>query len=332
LGLEDVDDKEMVDALEEEGPVTPEALLYDHESPLILVADVASGTLRPAAHPDWLVLSSGHAPWQDSVLVEQYRRPPCGESAHYLQDHSITIRLSPLSLLEWWIDGERPRGQLVTPGDVHLTSAGIPRWYRWQEPSEILVLTLTPSFVQHAAHECTGASPVELRNQRAIRDAQLLHLGLALQAELAAGCPGGRLYGEALATAVAVHLLQHYAVCSPQLRSYRGGLPQARLRRVLEYMQAHLDQELSLAALASIAQMSPYYFSRLFKQSTGLSPHQYLLHQRVDRAKHLLADRRRKIAEVSDALGFPHQSHFTATFHTVMGITPGAYRRQRGGE
>ena len=186
--------------------------------------------------------------------------------------------------------------------------------------------------MQHAAHEVTGASPVELRNQRAIRDAQLLHLGLALQAELAAGCPGGRLYGEALATAVAVHLLQHYAVCSPQLRRYRGGLPQARLRRVLEYMQAHLDHELSLTALAAVAQMSPYYFSRLFKQSTGLSPHQYLLRQRMERAKHLLADPRRKIAEVSDALGFPHQSHFTATFHTLVGMTPGAYRRQRGGE
>jgi AraC family transcriptional regulator len=332
LRLEDFDDKEVVNTLEEEGPMTPEALLSNHESPRILVADVASDTLRPMAHPDRLVLSSGHAPWRDSLLVEQYRRPPDEGSAHYSPAHLINIRLDLPGFLDWWIAGERPRGQLVTPGDVHLTSAGIPRWYRCQEPSEILVLALAPSFVQHAAHECTGAGPVELQNQRAIRDAQLLHLGLALQAELAAGCPGGRLYGEALATAVAVHLLQHYAVRPPQLRAYRGGLPQARLRRVLEYMQAHLDQELSLAGLAAVAQMSPYYFSRLFKQSTGLSPRQYLLWQWMERAKHLLSDPQRKIAEVSDALGFPHQSHFTATFHTVVGITPGAYRRQRGGE
>src|SRR5882724_7671928 len=172
-------------------------------------------------------------------------------------------------------------------------------WSRWQEPIETLVLALAPSVVQHASHECAGADRPKLRNQRAIRDPQILHLGLALQAELAAGCPGGRLYGEALATALAIHLVQHYAVCPPQLRSYRGGLPQARLRRVLEYMQAHLDQELSLTALAAVAQMSPYYFSRLFKQSIGLSPHQYLLHQRVERAKHLLANPQRRIAEVS---------------------------------
>jgi AraC family transcriptional regulator len=205
-------------------------------------------------------------------------------------------------------------------------------WYRLQEPSEVLVLALAPSFVQHAAHEFTGASPLELRNQWAVRDAPILHLGLALQAELAAGCPAGRLYGEALATALAVHLVQHYAVCPPQLQSYRGGLPPARLRRVLEYMQAHLAQDPSLTELAGIAQMSPYYFSRLFKQSTGLSPHQYLLRQRVERAKHFLADPRHRIAEVSDALGFPHQSHFATTFRALVGMTPREYRRQRGGE
>ena len=73
--------------------MTPEALLYVNESPRILVADVASGTLQPAAHPDWLVLSSGHAPWRDSVLVEQYRRPPFEGSAHYLQDHILYAAL-----------------------------------------------------------------------------------------------------------------------------------------------------------------------------------------------------------------------------------------------
>jgi AraC family transcriptional regulator len=75
----------------------------------------------------------------------------------------------------------------------------------------------------------------------------------------------------------AVHLLQRYAVCPHQLWSYRGGLPKASLRRVLEYTQVHLGQELLRMALATVAQMSPYYFSRLFKQSTGLSPYQYIL-------------------------------------------------------
>jgi len=307
----------------------PPAIVYDPESPRILMADVASGTLRPVAHPDWLVLSSGPAPWRDSLLVEQYRRPPFEAPEYCPHAHHVCIRLGASSILEWWIAGERPRRQRVSPDDVHLTSAGVPMWYRLQEPSEILMLALAPSFIQHAAHEFAGADPVELRNQRAIRDAPILHLGLALQAELEAGCPAGRLYGEGLATALAVHLLQHYAICPPQLRSYRGGLPQARLRRVLEYMQSHLDQELSLAALAAVAQMSPYYFSRLFKQSTGLSPHRYILQQRIAWATQLLVEPQLSVAAIAHRVGFASQAHFTTIFRRWMGSTPWQYRQQR---
>jgi AraC family transcriptional regulator len=305
------------------------AIVYDRESPRILVADLTSGQLRPAAHPDWLVLSSTHAPWQDSLLVEQYRRPPFESPEHAPHAYQVGIHLSPSSILEWWIAGERRRHQRVTPGDVHLTSAGVPRWYRLQEPSEILMLALAPSFMQHAAHEFSGAAPLELRNQRAIRDAPILYLGLALQAELEAGCPAGRLYGEGLATALAVHLLQHYVVRPPQLRSYRGGMPRARLRRVLEYMQAHLDQELSLAALAAVARMSPYYFSRLFKQSTGLSPHQYILQQRIAWATRLLVEPQLSVAAIAYRVGFASQAHFTAIFRRWVGTTPRQYRHQR---
>ena len=78
--------------------------------------------------------------------------------------------------------------------------------------------------------------------------------------------------------------------------------------------------------------MSPYYFSRLFKQSIGLSPHHYLLRQRIERAKELLAGHQRRSAAVSEALGFPHESHFTTIFRALVGMTPREYQRQRGGK
>jgi AraC-like DNA-binding protein len=111
-----------------------------------------------------------------------------------------------------------------------------------------------------------------------------------------------------------------------------AGLPETSLRRVLEYMQAHLDGELSVTALAAVAQISPFYFSRLFKQSTGLSPHQYLRRQRIERARELLADPRRRLAEVGYEVGFLNQSHFTTVFRTLVGTTPGAFQRRRNGE
>jgi hypothetical protein len=106
----------------------PPVIVHDHESPRILVADVMSGQLRPSAHPDWLVLSSGHAPWRDSLLVEQHRRPTLEAPEHASHAHHVCIRLSPSSILEWWIAGEQPRRQRLTPGDVHLTSPDVPMW------------------------------------------------------------------------------------------------------------------------------------------------------------------------------------------------------------
>jgi len=78
----------------------PPAIVYDHASPRVLMADVTSDTLRPAAHPEWLVLSSGHAPWRHSLLVEQHRRPPFEGPEHAQHAHHVCIRLGPSSILE----------------------------------------------------------------------------------------------------------------------------------------------------------------------------------------------------------------------------------------
>ena len=117
-----------------------------------------------------------------------------------------------------------------------------------------------------------------------------------------------------------------------ELRSNRGGLRQASLRCVLEHLRAHLDQELPVTAMATVAQLSPSHFSRLFKRSTGLSPHQYLLRQRIERARKLLADPGRRISEVSYELGFPSQSHFTTVFRTLVGVTPRAFQKRQNGK
>jgi AraC-like DNA-binding protein len=120
---------------------------------------------------------------------------------------------------------------------------------------------------------------------------------------------------------------QRDGVFTVELRSYGGGLPEASLRRVLEHMQAHLDQQLPVTALAALAQMSPSTSAGC--SSTGLSPHQYLLRQRIERAQELLADPGCRVAQVSYELGFPHQSHFPTVFRKLAGVTPRTYQRQR---
>src|SRR2546422_8252124 len=105
-----------------------------------------------------------------------------------------------------------------------------------------------------------------------------------------------------------------------------GGLPEYRLRRVAQYVQDNLHRELRLAELSGLVHMSPCHFARLFKQSTGVSPHRFLVQRRIEQARALLAAHTLPIAEIARSVGFRTPSHFTTTFRRVTGITPSGYR------
>jgi len=110
----------------------------------------------------------------------------------------------------------------------------------------------------------------------------------------------------------------------------RSELPACRLRRVMEYVQENLQRDLRLAELSALVHMSPYHFARLFKQSTGVPPHRFLVRRRIDAARALLAAQTAPIAEIAQLVGFRTPSHFTTTFRRVTGMTPSAYRSEAG--
>jgi AraC family transcriptional regulator len=140
--------------------------------------------------------------------------------------------------------------------------------------------------------------------------------------------PAGTIYGESLANALAVYLLKRYAVRRIVPATYKGGLPGNRLKRVVDYIAANLDENMSLAQLSAIAGMSPHYFSELFKVSTGRSPHNYILLQRIERAKQQLRDPNRSIIDAGLDAGFQNPSHFARMFRQVEGTTPSTYRAE----
>ena len=109
-----------------------------------------------------------------------------------------------------------------------------------------------------------------------------------------------------------------------------GELPALRLRRVSQYMQENLRRELRLTELSAVVHMSPYHFARLFKRSTGVSPHRFLVRRRIDEARALLAARTTPVAEIARLVGFRTPSHFTTTFRRITGMTPTAYRSGAG--
>ncbi|XGV94810.1 MAG: helix-turn-helix domain-containing protein [Leptolyngbya sp. BL-A-14] len=191
---------------------------------------------------------------------------------------------------------------------------------------EVLSLTLEPEFVTQVVQESVNPDRVELMMHRGQKDPLLREILLALKAELEAGCPSGQLYGEAMGTALAVHLLKHYSTLKQPITVYEDGLPQHKLNEVLDYIQTYLDRDIKLMELAELVDMSQYHFCRLFKQSTGVPPHQFVLQQRIERAKQLLQQQNFAIADIALSCGFKSQSHLTTLFRKFTGSTPKAFR------
>jgi len=138
------------------------------------------------------------------------------------------------------------------------------------------------------------------------------------------------IYVETLAKALVAHLLKQYCqhpgrtpVTFPPAEPFSA----TTLRHVMEYIQEYLDHSLTLTELADAVGMSPYHFARCFKHSTGISPHQYTLRERIECARALLLQEE-PIIELATRLGFAEQSHFTRSFKQFVGMTPGAFVRQ----
>ena len=168
---------------------------------------------------------------------------------------------------------------------------------------------------------------VELRPRRRFVDARLRALLEAVNVERVAGFPSGRLFLDSVEQALAVALVDGHAVQSRSLLTYRGGLGSARLRRIKELVHAKMEDELTLVELAESVELSTAHFARMFRKSTGETPHQFVLRQRVERAKEMLRSANARIIDVAMACGFKTQEHFAQVFRQMCGVSPTEYRR-----
>jgi AraC family transcriptional regulator len=165
----------------------------------------------------------------------------------------------------------------------------------------------------------------------ALDDPHVVDLAQRLEAQATAGQPWGSLYVEGLSLTLASYLYGRYGIREPSIqgapRVHENALPSLSSQRLLAFIEEHLGSDIGIATLAGLAGYSPDHFARLFKQSFGLSPYQFILQRRVERAKALLRDRGHSIAEVAMLCGFASQAHFHTTFKARTGVTPGVYRK-----
>src|SRR5437868_9124643 len=168
---------------------------------------------------------------------------------------------------------------------------------------------------------------VELHPSRKFADLRLKALVAAARAEMVAGFPSGRLFLDSVEQAMAVALVKGHAVRHRLVQIYRGGLGSARLRRIKELVHAKMEDDLSLDELAQSVGLSTAHFARMFRKSTGESPHQFVLRQRLERAKAMLRAPGARVLDVAVACGFKTQQHFAQVFRDVCGVSPTRYRQ-----
>jgi AraC family transcriptional regulator len=262
-------------------------------------------------------------------LALQLRSDPCGIlEVPELQSVLVAIHVGAAARISCRRGSESHTGSAVH-GDIDIIPARIDaRWEIHDSNDTALILALPPSLLDTVAEE-QGLDPrrVEVRNRFQIRDAQLENICWALKAEMESNYPSGRLYVDSLAVSVASRLIATHSSIAQRQDLQRGGLGGRRLKQTLAYIEDHLSEDLSLSIIASITGTSPSHFKTLFRESTGVPVHRYVVQRRVERAKDMLMQGKMSIAEIALATGFSHQSHLARHMRRSVGLSPRAMKR-----
>jgi AraC family transcriptional regulator len=273
------------------------------------------------------ILSSEEKGWEGFAVI-RLRLPAFEVPERPLTRHRIQIQLVRPIKLEASQNGRLLKGRFLN-GDLIYTPPEVRYGASWEEERELLIILLEPSFVAGATRGLIDENRIGAVPRFRFRDPLIEGIGRALCAELEPDGSLGRLYAESLANVLAVHLVRHYPAPGQPIRDAGGELPKHKLRYAIEFINDNLGRNISLEEIAANVEMSTFHFARMFKHSMGLAPHQYVLEQRIDRAKTLLSETALSLTEIAYRLGFASQSHFTAVFRRLTSTTPESYRKHR---
>jgi AraC family transcriptional regulator len=263
----------------------------------------------------------------ESVVLERYVIPRAWEYANReFPTHMLFLSQNKPVRVACQI-AEKQFDAQMHPGHIWIVPRGVRYSARFAGKHGGVFLSIgIEQFDRHVSSIAHGGK-IELVPAFNIKDDQLEHLLLGLLAVAQDRSFADAIVGELIVNALCIRLAKRYAKSNLHEAPQRGGLPLTRLKKVLEFIDANLDKNLSLSALANTANMNLYYFAVLFRKSMRVSPHQYFLNRRVDRAKQLLHDRKLSVLDVGLQVGFDHANNFARTFRRRTGKSPSQFRR-----
>src|SRR6266567_1021431 len=246
------------------------------------------------------------------------------EPRHWVRHDQAFAMMLGTGSIEWGSKRSTLEKFDYAAGDLALCDRHVGEWVGLMNVSQ-LQLGISDEALMACSDGAYGE--VELRPSRKFADPRLSAMIAAVHAEMVAGFPSGRLFLDSVEQAMAITLVNGHAVRHRPVQIYRGGLGSARLRRIKELVHAKLEFDLSLDEMAQAVGLSTAHFARMFRKSTGETPHQFVLRQRLERAKAMLRAPDARVLDVAVACGFKTQQHFAQAFRDVWGVSPTEYRQ-----
>jgi len=272
------------------------------------------------------LLSSHQAGW-NGMYLEYHDSPSHETPEHYPTQHVIAIQTKGVVEAERKLDN-RFKQEQIHAGDVCLVPAYTQHRIHSKGEQGLIMISFEPSFLKQSIPEFIDSDNIELLPHFAQPDPLIHQIGLSLKTALQTNSPGNRFYAESLGVALVAHLMQFYTNKKYPLEDNNISPEDAKIKQAKDYINAHLNEKLSLEVIAATIGMSQYHFCRVFKETTGLTPWQYVIKKRIELAKQLLKIPQLSIVEISHQLGYSTPAQFSNFFRKHMGISPSNYRKR----
>ncbi len=248
-------------------------------------------------------------------------------NTHEHHTHQITVPFNQAKgITSWHSASARHKHQAVQVGQCYVVPTGQPHGLTLDRAGELVNFYLAPEFIATSIPETTEGRSLEILEFQISDDPLIRQLAATVRTDRLLHGVSNKLFLESVMNVLAVHLVNSYAVSKIQIPKV-GKLPTHLLVKVQEYIEAHDTTKIAIADLANLTGYSSVHFTRMFKNATGQTPREYLMHHRTNKAKQLLVNTELSIVDVAYQSGFSSHAHFSTQFRRLVGTTPQAYRK-----